>query len=203
MTLQTTTTSEALDAPHLNSTSGMVSTRDFPPLPVCEACKRLFVDCNDPHNDKTIQHQMLTTDGVGGYHFTRIREHVEVAAIRGCVFCRAIISQDAKYLKKDAEPEDVEEDEEYGDGSDDGSEDADKGEDRTPDSRENEEDSSDGDYGSSTDDVDVRSNKSWDRPWDSEYAFMMVYNPGGEGYKPRPDWFPPLDETIELMLKYD
>jgi hypothetical protein len=193
----------------------MASLRDFPPLDICRPCKRIFVNFEDPrnnsensHDDSTIQIQMLTRDGLGGYEFTRIRKDVEVAAIWGCVFCRAIISGDRGYLKKDVENENenVEEDEKQEDeGVISGEEDAGASE-----SGDDEVDSNDSDYESSTDDEDDEPTKSWDPPWDDACASMMVYNPDGKGnrprpewFPPRPEWFPPLDEELQLKMKYN
>lgn len=40
-------------------------------------------------------------------------------------------------------------------------------------------------------------------PWDDEFEFMMVYNSEHQACKPRPAWFPPPDELLELNMKYN
>ena len=98
------------------------------------------------------------------------------------------------YLNKDTENEDENAEEDNKNSGEDADTDSD--------TKEN-ENSSDGNYEDSTDDEDDQSTKSWERPWDDEYAWMMVHDPDNTGYKLGPEWFSPLEEELKLILKYD
>jgi hypothetical protein len=73
----------------------MPTPRDFPPLQVCEPCKRLFTDYKGPADDESIQYQMWYTSR--GYKYKRMRRDLERSAQLECAFCKAVALRDAKY----------------------------------------------------------------------------------------------------------
>lgn len=74
----------------------MLIPADFPPLRLCEPCKRLFTDCED-ESGNMIQFQMWYEEQ--GYIYTRMRRDLERSAAFKCVFCTAVVSRDTKYQK--------------------------------------------------------------------------------------------------------
>jgi hypothetical protein len=68
---------------------------DFPPLRLCEPCKRLFTDYKGESGYQSIQFQMWYQEK--GYRYTRTRRDLECSAAFKCVFCKAVASRDAKY----------------------------------------------------------------------------------------------------------
>jgi hypothetical protein len=67
---------------------------DFPPLSLCEPCKRLFTDYKGESGNESIQFQMWYQEE---YRYIRTRRDLERSAAFKCVFCKAVVSRDAKY----------------------------------------------------------------------------------------------------------
>ena len=72
----------------------MLIPADFPPLRLCESCKRLFTDYKD-ESGKEIKFHMWYENK--GYIYTRMRRDLERSAAFKCIFCTAVVSRDAKY----------------------------------------------------------------------------------------------------------